>query len=179
MMMVWHGKHFSITGHYKGYPTDTCGLHLKRIHSFQTKFYYSHICIGSINEDFTDDKSSFVEVMAWHRMAHQIMLIKFYDAIASPVSNELPNLRWRLIYTRPEFHDDVIKWKHFPRYMPLRGESTGHRLIPLIKASDAELWCFLWSGPEPTVDQTMETPVIWDPIAFIMTSLQCSILFDF
>ena len=27
-------------------------------------------------------------------------------------------------------HDDVIKWQHFP-----------------LLASDAELWCFLWSGP--------------------------------
>ena len=27
-------------------------------------------------------------------------------------------------------------------------ESTGHRWIPLTKASDAELWCFLWSTPE-------------------------------
>ena len=28
---------------------------------------------------------------------------------------------------------------------PLWGESTGHRWIPLTKASDTELWCFLWS----------------------------------
>ena len=34
---------------------------------------------------------------------------------------------------------------------PLCGEITGHRLIPLTKASDAELWCFLWSSPEQTV----------------------------
>ena len=27
----------------------------------------------------------------------------------------------------------------------LCGEFTGHRWIPLSKASDAELWCFLWS----------------------------------
>ena len=27
---------------------------------------------------------------------------------------------------------------------PLCGEFTGHRWIPLTKASDAELWCFLW-----------------------------------
>ena len=32
----------------------------------------------------------------------------------------------------------------------LCGEFTGHRLIPRTKASDAELWCFLWSGTEPT-----------------------------
>ena len=30
---------------------------------------------------------------------------------------------------------------------PLCGEFTGHQWIPLTKASDAELWCFLWSAP--------------------------------
>ena len=30
----------------------------------------------------------------------------------------------------------------------LCGEITGHRWIPLTKASDAELWCFLWSARE-------------------------------
>ena len=39
------------------------------------------------------------------------------------------------------------------------------------KAGDAELWCFLWSTPEPTVEQTIKTPVIWDAIALITTSL--------
>ena len=31
---------------------------------------------------------------------------------------------------------------------PLCGEFISHRWIPSIKASDAELWCFLWSSPE-------------------------------
>ena len=31
---------------------------------------------------------------------------------------------------------------------PLCGEFTGPRWIPCTKASDAELWCFLWSAPE-------------------------------
>ena len=31
---------------------------------------------------------------------------------------------------------------------------------------------FLWSEPEKTVEQLIETPVIWGAIAFIMTSLQ-------
>ena len=71
-------------------------------------------------------------------------------------------------------HDEVIKWNHFPRYWPfargihrsqvllaicagnspvtgvtghLRGEFTGHRWSPHTKASDAELWCFLWTAP--------------------------------
>ena len=39
-------------------------------------------------------------------------------------------------------HDDVIKWKHFPHYLPLVMEIL--RSIPLTKASEAELWCFLW-----------------------------------
>ena len=30
----------------------------------------------------------------------------------------------------------------------LCGEFTGDRWIPLTKASDAEIWCFLWSAPE-------------------------------
>ena len=49
-------------------------------------------------------------------------------------------------------HDDVMKWNHFPRYWPFVGEFTGPRWIPLTTASDAELWCFLWSGPEQTVE---------------------------
>ena len=56
---------------------------------------------------------------------------------------------------------------------PLWGEFTGRRWIPLTKASDAELWCFLWSEPEQTVDQIIERLVIWDAMAPIMTSLLC------
>ena len=60
-------------------------------------------------------------------------------------------------------YDDVIKWKHFPRYwLFVRG-------ILRTMARDAELWCFLWSAPEPTVEETNETLVIWDAIALIMT----------
>ena len=35
---------------------------------------------------------------------------------------------------------------------PLCGEFTGHRWIPRTKASDAELWCFLWSAPKWTFE---------------------------
>ena len=49
-----------------------------------------------------------------------------------------------------------------------RHQFTDHRWIPLIKASDAELWCFVWSAPQPAVGQTLETPVIWDAILLIM-----------
>ena len=39
-------------------------------------------------------------------------------------------------------HDDVIKWKHFPRYWPFLRGITGHRWIPRTKASDAKLYVF-------------------------------------
>ena len=45
------------------------------------------------------------------------------------------------------------------------------RWITLTKASVAELWYFLWSVPEQTVEQTIKMPVIWDAILLIMTSL--------
>ena len=60
--------------------------------------------------------------------------------------------RWDMWHWHP-LHADVIKWKHFPRYW-----------LSHTKASDAELWCFLWSAPEQTARQTLETPVIWDAI---------------
>ena len=67
------------------------------------------------------------------------------------------------------FHDDVIKWKNFPRYWPfVRGI---HRSPVNTKASDAELWCFIWPAPKQTAEQTIEKPVIWDAIELIMTSL--------
>ena len=39
------------------------------------------------------------------------------------------------------------------------------------KDSDMELWCFFLSAPEQTIEQAIETPVIWDAIALIITSL--------
>ena len=47
-----------------------------------------------------------------------------------------------------QIHDDVNKWKHFPRYCPFVREFTGHQWNPCTKSSDAELWCLmfgLWS----------------------------------
>ena len=38
-------------------------------------------------------------------------------------------------------------WNIFCVTGHLCGEFTGHRWIPRTKASDAELWCFLWSVP--------------------------------
>ena len=68
-------------------------------------------------------------------------------------------------------HNDIINWKQFRASGPLRGESTGQRWIPLKNTSDAELSWFIWSAPEQTVEQTLDTPVICDAMELIMTSL--------
>ena len=47
-------------------------------------------------------------------------------------------------------HDDVIKWKHFPRNWPFVRGIHRSRWFPHTKASDMELWCYLWSEPELT-----------------------------
>ena len=54
----------------------------------------------------------------------------------------------------------------------LCGEFTGQRWIPPTKASDVALWCFLWSAPQATAGQTVETSVIGDAIAPVMMSLE-------
>ena len=68
-------------------------------------------------------------------------------------------------------HDDVIKWEKFSALLTLCERNHRSSVDPLTKASDAELWCILWSVPEQTVEQTIETLVIWDAFALIMTSL--------
>ena len=65
----------------------------------------------------------------------------------------------------------LIKWKHFPHYWPIVGGTTSNRWIPLTKASDTELWCFLWSAIEQMIEQTIKIPVIWDTIILIMMPL--------
>ena len=43
---------------------------------------------------------------------------------------------------------------------PLSGESTSHQWIPLTKASDTQLCCFLWSVPEKTNANNWDTCVL-------------------
>ena len=54
---------------------------------------------------------------------------------------------------------------------PLCGESVNHQWISITKISDADIWLFYLTCLKQTVEQTIETPVIWDVIALIMTLL--------
>ena len=61
-----------------------------------------------------------------------------------------PGVLWIFwcIQTIVFYHDDVMKWRHFPRNWPFVRGIHRSGWIPRTKASDAELWCFLWSVPE-------------------------------
>ena len=60
----------------------------------------------------------------------------------------------RCIYESPVHNFMMTSWNGniFRVTGHLCGEFTGPRWIPRTKASDAELWCFLWSAPEWTVE---------------------------
>ena len=101
----------------------------------------------------------------WITLSLTLILLRVH--VTYVTCSPLISLAWK---TWLDMHDDdIIKWKHFPRYWPLWGESTSDRWTPLTEASDAELWCFLWSAPAQTNEHTIETPVIWDAIALILT----------
>ena len=51
-----------------------------------------------------------------------------------------------------QYQNDVIKWNSFCVTGPLWVESTGHRWIPVTKASDAALWSFRWYEPQEMVE---------------------------
>ena len=61
----------------------------------------------------------------------------------------IAKMSWCLLMAQ---HDDVIKWKHFPRNWPFVRGIHRSRWIPHTKASDAELWYFLWFASEYTIE---------------------------
>ena len=61
---------------------------------------------------------------------HTLSIMGIHNTGRLPLLRSHDTSKHRWIY-----HDDVIKWKHFPRYWSFVR-------IPIPKASDAELWCF-------------------------------------
>ena len=97
-----------------------------------------------------------------------ICLLTCLPEVAAERSVELPVTRdaiapmWRQCNGFGKSNDSIQKaicmksrWRHQMETFSaglLCGELNGHRWIPHAKASDAELWCFLWSAPGPTWD---------------------------
>ena len=68
-------------------------------------------------------------------------------------------------------------WRHqMETFSALLALCEGNRWIPLTKPSNAELWCVLWSAPEQTDEQTIETLVIWDTIVLIIHYNECFVM---
>ena len=99
------------------------------------------------------------DVMHWKRFPHYWTLVRGIHRwpVVSPNQYPVSGTLWVIIVVvslekpldmQSRFHDDVIKWKHFPRNWPFVRGIHRSRWIPHTKASDAELWCFLWSASE-------------------------------
>ena len=77
----------------------------------------------------------------------------------------------RLQQVAYNIHDDIIKWKHFLHYWPF---VRGIHWSPVDSPHKGQ-WCralmFSLICTWKTVEQTSETPVIWDAIVLIMMSL--------
>ena len=87
----------------------------------------------------------FVEL---NRAGHLKGLIRSYILIFSEVQFSLPNHGSSLVQIITLGMMTSANRNIFRVTGPLCGEFTGHRWIPSTKASDAELWCFLWYAPE-------------------------------
>ena len=89
------------------------------------------------------------------------MDLSFRVSVFMITSNSLYKINLPSIIWVNFIHDDVIKWKHFPCYWPLWGESTDQRWFPLTKVSNAELWVF-----DVCLQRRLnEMLVIWDTMA--------------
>ena len=80
--------------------------------------------------DLTDDKSTLIQVMAWCRQATSHYLSQCWPRSMSPNG-----------VTRPQWVKCISFKKDFDILISKQG--TKHT-----QASDAELWCFLWSVPK-------------------------------
>ena len=90
-----------------------------------------------------------VEELFPHKITTIILRLEKKKSGAIPIKSDV----WKLGMVRDYYyqvtHDDVIKWKHFPRYLPfVWGIRRWPVNSPHTKANDAELYFFLWSVPE-------------------------------
>ena len=103
----------------------------------------NQILLAFVLNGLIDNNLTLVQIMAWRRKGDKPLSLSIvtlftdsyirYSASMGQISS---------------IHDDVIKWKHFPRNWPFVREIHRSRWILHTKASDAELWCFLWSASE-------------------------------
>ena len=81
----------------------------------------------------------------------------------------------RIEKSEPWWQPRLTEWWHhqMETFSALLALCEGN---PLTKTSDAELRSFLWSPPEQRVELSIETPMIWDAIALIMTVMEWKVV---
>ena len=101
-------------------------IHYERLHNHNKAKYNKTVCI------FLGIYCTWLSQISKQSMEYGLMLHCFYAKVNG--------------------HEDVTKWKYFPRYWPFVRGIHRSRWIPRTKASDAELWCLLWSALELTIE---------------------------
>ena len=112
-------------------------------------FFFLMICSFAHVDMYEQNADNFTyPLLCWIYLRKQkyvyMYFFHFFPLRWPRLVNILPRGRQWSVFLQ---HDDVIKWKYFRVTGPLCGEFTGQRWIPLTKASDADLWCFLWTAP--------------------------------
>ena len=85
----------------------------------------------------------------WNISSQNVIRNEFCWGKIPAIDHWHKNIKWlRIIFAITRMacttHNDVIEWKHFPRYWPFVRGIQRSRVNSPHKASDAELWCFLY-----------------------------------
>ena len=105
--------------------------------------------------------------------ADKIYKCFFWNESHCTLIHYIPHIcSWRPNGQYVSHHDDIIKWKHFPRYWRFVREIQRSTLDSHHKGRwHGALMFFFSSAPQQTFEQRIETSVIWDTNALIMTSM--------
>ena len=122
------------------------------------------------------DNKSFVKQMVG---VHGFVVLYFVAVLYSVYSIDPLLMHLSYVFLASTHRHDVIKWRHFPRYHWLLALCEGNSAV-----TDYSHHKDQWRGalmfslifdvflaPKQRVEQKIETPVIWDAIALIMTLL--------
>ena len=73
----------------------------------------------------------------------------------------------KAVFTNTDLTRCCHQMETFPALLALYEGLHRSTVVPLTKASNAELLCFLWSAPEHKLEQAIEMLVIWDTIGYV------------
>ena len=102
---------------------------------------------GNLHNCVTRTAISIISIVIWY-ICNQIYQFSVGSAAQFVTAINKPPCVPRLIIMCTQSMMTSSNGNIFRVTGPLCGEFTGHRGIPRTKASDAGLWCFLWSAPE-------------------------------